>query len=66
MVRKEAEKLGIGVEEYVIEVLSEGLNPRDKAKEYIETARNLLKEATQELESDNIRQASEKVWGLWR
>ena len=66
MVRKEAEKLGIGVEEYVIEVLSEGLNPRDKAKEYIEIARNLLKEATQELESDNIRQASEKVWGLWR
>lgn len=62
-IRKEAEKLGISVEEYVVEVLSEGLDPRDKAKEYIETARNLLREASQELESDNIRQASEKVWG---
>ncbi len=62
-VREEAEKLGVSVDEYLIELLSQGLDPKDKAIEYIEAAEELLKEAREELSKGNIRQAAEKLWG---
>ena len=61
--RREAEKLGLGLEEYVIELLTQDLDPRDRAIEYIEAAKELLEEARGELEKDNVRQAAEKTWG---
>jgi len=39
------------------------MNPEDKAREYIKASEDLLVEASEELEKDNIRQAAEKVWG---
>ena len=62
-VREEAEKLGISVDEYVVELLSQGLDPRDRAIEYIEAAESLLEEARGELRKGNVRQAAEKTWG---
>ncbi|OYT55479.1 MAG: hypothetical protein B6U76_05870 [Desulfurococcales archaeon ex4484_217_2] len=62
-VREEAEKLGVSVDEYLVELLSQGLDPKDKAVEYIEVAEELLKEAGEELSKGNIRQAAEKLWG---
>ena len=62
-VREEAEKLGISVDEYLVELLSQGLDPKEKAVEYIEAAEELLKEAREELSEGNVRQAAEKLWG---
>lgn len=62
-VREEAEKLGISVEEYLVELLSQGLDPKDKAVEYIEAAEELLVESREELNKGNVRQAAEKLWG---
>ena len=62
-VREEAEKLGVSVDEYLVELLSQGLDPREKAVEYIEAAEELLREAREELGKGNVRQAAEKLWG---
>ncbi len=62
-VREEAEKLGVSIDEYLIELLSQGLDPKDRALEYIEVAKELLREAREELDKGNVRQAAEKVWG---
>jgi len=60
---REAERMGMSLEEYVIELLSQSLDPRDKAIEYIEVAKMLLEQARIELEKGDIRQAAEKTWG---
>ena len=62
-IRREAEKLGVTIDEYVVELLSQGLDPRDKAVEYIEVAEDLLEEARGELGKGDVRQAAEKLWG---
>ncbi len=62
-VREEAEKLGVSIDEYLVELLSQGLDPREKAVEYIEVAESLIEEAREELEKGNVRQAAEKLWG---
>ena len=60
---KEAEKLGLTPDEYLLELLSQSLDPRDRAVEYVEAAEELLEEAREELQKNNVRQAAEKVWG---
>ncbi len=62
-VREEAEKHGLTAEEYLVEVLSQSLDPKDRALEYIEAAEDLLEEAREELGKGNLRQAAEKLWG---
>ena len=62
-VREEAEKLGFSVDEYLVELLSRGLDPKDRAREYVESALDLIREAREELERGNVRQAAEKLWG---
>jgi len=62
-IREKAEKLGISVDEYLVELLSQDLDPRDRAREYIEAAEELLQEAREELKKGNVRQAAEKLWG---
>ncbi len=61
--REEARKLDLSLEEYLLELLTQNLDPRDKAKEYINASSELLAEAREELKKRNIRQAAEKVWG---
>ena len=60
---EEARKLGLSVDEYLVELLSQGLDPRERAVEYIEAAKDLLEEARRELERGNVGQAAEKLWG---
>ncbi len=62
-VREEAEKLGVSIDEYLVELLSQEMDPRSRAVEYIEAAMDLLREAREELEKNNVRQAAEKLWG---
>jgi len=62
-IREEAEKLGLTVEVYIVELLIQGLGPRERAVEYVEAAEELLKEAQEELGRGNARQAAEKLWG---
>ena len=62
-IREKAEKLGISVDEYLVELLSQDLDPRDRVREYIEAAEELLQEAREELGKGNVRQAAEKLWG---
>ncbi len=61
--REEAERLGITSEEYLIELITQGLDPKDRAVEYIESAKELLGQAQEELRRGDVRQAAEKIWG---
>ncbi len=62
-VREEAEKQGMTPEEYLVELLASGLDPRDRARDYIEAAMELLEQAREELGRGDVRQAAEKLWG---
>jgi len=62
-VREEAKRLGMSVEEYVVEALTRSLDPKSRAKEYLEAAREMLRQAQEELEEGDVQQAAEKVWG---
>lgn len=41
----------------------EDLDPEDRARELVETDRELLEEARRELGEGNVEQAAGKVWG---
>ena len=60
---EEARKHYMTPEEYILELLTQDLDPPEKAKEYIKASRELLDEAKEELQKGNVRQAAEKVWG---
>jgi HEPN domain-containing protein len=61
--RREAERQGLGFEEYIIELLTSNLDPKPRAHEYLEAAKELLGQARKELEEGDVRQAAGKVWG---
>ena len=63
-VRVEARRLGMSVEEYLAELLTQGLDPRDRAREYVKAAKDLVAQAREELEGGDVRQAAEKLWGV--
>ncbi|WP_420917869.1 PaREP1 family protein [Pyrodictium abyssi] len=60
---REASRLGIGLEEYVLELLLRNLDPLERAREYAEAARGLLERAREELERGDVRQAAGEAWG---
>ncbi len=60
---KEAQKPGLGLEEYILDLALRDLDPAVRAKEYIEAAISLLEQAREEIEKNNARQAAEKLWG---
>jgi len=59
----EAQRLGLSLEEYILDLALRDLDPCDLAREYVEVAENLLEQAREKLSRGNIRQATEKVWG---
>ncbi len=59
---REARKAGLSLEEYVLELILQGLDPRDRARVYVEVAEDLLRWAREELGGGNVRQVAEKVW----
>ena len=44
-------------------MLTQDMDPKDRAREYLEASRELLSEVREELEKGNVRQAADKVWG---
>jgi len=60
---KEARKLGLSIEEYVLELMLRDLDPSERVREYIEAAKDLLEQAKEELRKGDVRQAAEKLWG---
>jgi len=61
--REEAAKQGLGAEEYLLDLLTRDMDPKDRAREYLDASQELLSEAREELEKGNVRQAADKVWG---
>ncbi len=61
--RREAEKLGASIDEFLVELLSQSLDPKDRAVEYVEAAEELLEQAREELGKGDVKQAAEKLWG---
>ncbi len=61
--RREAERLGLSLEGYVLELVLRDLDPPERAREYAEAARDLLGQARDELRRGDARQAAEKAWG---
>ena len=60
---EEARRRDLTPEEYLLELLTQNLDPGERAREYVEAASSLLRGAREELERGNVRQAAEKVWG---
>ena len=60
---EEARNAGLTLEGYILELILYDLDPRERAREYIEVAKNLLGRAREELSKGDIRQAAEKLWG---
>lgn len=58
--KEEAKKHNLSKKEYLLELLTQNLDPKNKAKEYMKASEELLAEAGKELEKDNVRQAAEK------
>ena len=61
--RAEAEKAGLTLEEYLVELVARELNPPERAREYAEAARDLLEQARDEPGEGGARHAAEKLWG---
>ncbi len=62
-IREEARRLGMASQEYLVELVTQGLDPRDQVVEYVESAKELLEGAREELERGDVRQVAEKAWG---
>ena len=62
-IRREAERLGVTLEEYLIELVEGEADPKERALDYIEAAKLLLEQAREELGKGGLRQAAERIWG---
>ncbi|RLG74959.1 MAG: hypothetical protein DRO14_05145 [Thermoprotei archaeon] len=60
---EEARKLGLSLEEYILELVLQSLDSFERVREYINAAKNLLDQTRKELEKGDIRRAAEKIWG---
>ncbi len=61
--KKIAENQGMSIEEYILSLTAESLDPESRAGFYWEASVELLKQAERELSKGDLRQASEKTWG---
>ncbi len=62
-IRREARDNNMALEEYIVELLTRGLDPENKAREYILASEKLFSQAKEELGKGELRQAAEKLWG---
>jgi len=53
--RREAEKLGMSIDEYLVELVSQSLDPKNRVREYIEAAKELLEQSVEELRPRKAR-----------
>ena len=62
-VEREARDAGLGVEEYLVDLVLQQVDPDERARAYIEEAQALIDQAREELAKGDVRQAAEKAWG---
>ncbi len=60
---RRAQSLGLSIEEYLLDILTRDMDPDTVVEKYLEGAKQLLEQAREELEKDDLRQAGEKIWG---
>ena len=60
---RRAERAGISIEEYLLDMLMRDCDPETAVERYLAAARELVEQAREELVKGNLRQASEKIWG---
>ncbi len=63
IIRREAEKLDLTIEEFILELALNEEEPHKRAIEYIKVAEELLEQAEKEIEKGETLQAAEKLWG---
>jgi len=61
--KRRARRLGLSLEEYVLELILGDIDPVERARGYAEVAYDLLEQARRELARGDVRQAAEKAWG---
>ena len=61
--RRLAEAEGVQVEELIVERLVGDLDPKTRVEVYWEMGETYLRQAEEELAKDDLKQASEKIWG---
>ncbi len=61
--REEARTRGVALEDLVVEILAADAPESVIAEAYWEAAEILFRQASEELERGDLRQASEKIWG---
>jgi len=60
--KREAEKLGISLEEYILEYIMEYKDNKERARDYIQLSTELLKRAKEELDRGYVRYAAGRLW----
>ncbi len=60
---KRAKKMGVTIDEYLLDILVKDLDPDEGAEKYLQGAEELLEHAKKMLSRGDLRQASEKIWG---
>lgn len=61
--RRCAEESGQSIEELLMDLITQDLDPEDRARRYITAAQELVEQAHEELRKGDLRQAAEKIWG---
>ncbi len=61
--RRLCEETGRSIDEILLDMLMRDMDPESKARNYVEAANDLIRQARTELGRNNFRQASEKIWG---
>ena len=61
-IERDAKRAGLSLEEYIIELIFQSLDPDERILEYVDVAKDLLEQAMEELRKGDVGQAAEKVW----
>ncbi len=61
-IKRDAKRAGLSLEEYIIELIFQSLDPDERILEYVDVAKDLLEQAVEELWKGDVGQATEKVW----
>jgi len=61
-IERDAKRAGLSLEEYIIELIFQSLDPGERILEYVDVTEDLLEQAMEELQKNNVKQAAGKVW----
>ena len=61
--KRKADEVGISIDEYLFDIIVRDSDPNMAVEKYLKGAQQLIEQAEEEIKKENLRQASEKVWG---